>query len=137
MPAISPTRFPPFALALLLLGCCGIAAAWVVLAVASDRQASWMAVVAAVDAVLMLRLGRMPAGWHRSLCAVLGTGLVVVLANWGIAATHVGHMVGLLPWDALLRMGPHFTWTLTTLANGPGDLAWWGAALVLAAIASR
>lgn len=137
MPANSPTRFPVSALILLLVGCCGVAAAWVLLAVASDRQASWMAVVAAADAVLMLRLGRMPAGWGRSLCAMLGTGLVIVLANWGIAATQIGQMVGLLPWDSLLRMGPHFTWTLTTLANGPGDLAWWGAALVLAAIAAR
>lgn len=137
MLATSPTRFPLFALILLLVGCCGVAAAWVLLAVASGHQASWMAVIAAADAALMLRLGRMPAGWSRSLCAALGTGLVIVLANWGIAATQIGQAVGLLPWDSLLRMGPHFTWTLTMLANGPDDLAWWGAALVAAAIASR
>lgn len=137
MPASSRPHFTLPALALLLVGSCGTAAAWVLLAVASGHQASWMAVVAAADAALMLRLGRMPGGWRRLWCAVLGTGFVVILANWGIAAAQIGLAVGLPPWDSLLRMGPHFTWTLTTLANGPGDLAWWGAALAVAAIAAR
>src|SRR3546814_6255870 len=58
------TSLPAFAL--LLSGCLGIAAAWVLLALAIDSQAGWMAVVAALDAVLMLRLGRMRPGWPRS-----------------------------------------------------------------------
>src|SRR3546814_3721523 len=64
------TSLPAFAL--LLLGCLGIAAAWVLLALAIDSQAGWMAVVAALDAVLMLRLGRMRPGWPRPASAVLG-----------------------------------------------------------------
>jgi hypothetical protein len=26
-------------------------------------------------------------------------------------------MMGLLPWESLAKLGPHYTWTLTTLAN--------------------
>jgi hypothetical protein len=133
----SPSRLPPTALALLLIGSGGIAAAWILFSFASSTQASWMAVVAAVDAAVLLRLGRMPAGWLRSLCGVFGTALAIVLANWGIVATQIGNTMGLLPWESLFRLGPQFTWTLTTLVNDRVDLAWWGAALVVAAVASR
>lgn len=137
MPPNARARVPLFAIILLLIGSSGIAAAWVLFAFAGDRQASWIAVLAAIDAALLLRLGRMPAGWIRALCAVSGTALTIVLANWGIAAAQVGKAVGLLPWDSLLRLGPQFTWTLSTLANGPVDYAWWCAALVIAAVMSR
>ena len=137
MPPISRPRVPLTALVLLLVGSSGIAAAWVLFAFASDRQSSWIAVIAAVDAALLLRLGRMPGGWTRSLCGVLGTTLAIALANWGIVAAQMGKPMGLLPWESLFRLGPHFTWTLTTLVNDRVDLAWWGAALVVAAIASR
>jgi hypothetical protein len=109
----------------------------VLFAFASDRQASWIAVIAAVDAALLLRLGRMPGGWMRSLCGTFGTALAIALANWGIVAAQMGKPMGLLPWESLFRLGPHFTWTLTTLVNDRVDLAWWGAALVVAAVASR
>jgi len=125
------------ALALLLLGSLGIAAAWVLLALASDRQLGWLAVVAALDVTLMLRLGRMRPGWPRAACAVLGTALAIALANWGIVAGQVGKSMALLPWESMFRLGPDFIWTLTLLANGPVEFAWWGAALVVAAVASR
>ena len=131
------TRLPPAALTLLFIGSSGIAAAWILFSFASNTQASWIAVVAAADGAVLLRLGRMPGGWLRSLCGVLGTGLAIMLANWGIVAAQIGKTMGLLPWESLFRLGPHFTWTLTTLVNDRVDLAWWGAALVVAAIASR
>ena len=118
---------------LVALGSCGFAAAWILLAFARDRQCSWMAVFAAIDAVLLLRLARMPAGWLR----VAATALSIVLANWGIAAAQVGKAMGLLPWESALKLGPQYAWTLAGLANQPGDLAWLAAALLLAAIASR
>ena len=136
-----PPNFPPRtslpAFALLLLGCLGIAAAWVLLALAIDRQAAWMAVVAALDAVLMLRLGRMRAGWPRAASAVLGTALAIALANWAIVSGQMGKPMGLLPWESMFRLGPDFIWTLTLLANDHVDFAWWGAALVVAAVAAR
>jgi hypothetical protein len=137
MPPRSRSRIPLPALALLLLGSLGIAAAWVLLALASDRQFGWMAVVAAFDATVMLRLGRMRPGWPRAASAVLGTALAIALANWGIVASQIGKSMALLPWDSMFRLGPDFIWTLTLLANDHVDFAWWAAALVVAAVASR
>ena len=118
-------------------GCIGFAAAWVLVAFARDRQCSWMALLAALDAVFLLRLGRVPAGAARTLLAVGGTALTIVLANWGIAATQIGRSMGLLPWDSLMKLGPTYAWTLANLANPPADLLWLAAALVLAAVTSK
>lgn len=122
---------------LLLIGSFGFAAAWVLLALARDTQCSWMAVLAAIDAALLLRLARMSPSWARSALAMAATVLVIVLANWGIAAGQIGKVMGLLPWESLARLGPDYAWTLATLANRPTDLAWLCAALVVAVIAAR
>ncbi len=137
MPVDSPSRFPLPALLLLLLGSVGIAAAWTLFALASGGQASWIAVLAALDAALLLRLGRMPGGWPRAACAVSATLLCIALANWAIVAAQVGRSLALLPWESLSRLGPGFTWTLVRSASDQVDLAWWGAALVIAAATAR
>lgn len=137
MPPLAPRRLPLLALFLLLLGSVGIAAGWVLSSQAVGGQASWIAVLAALDAALMLRLGTMRPGWARAAAAVVGTMLAIGLANWGIVASEMGAPMGLLPWESLFRLGPGFVWLLTKLANGPVDFAWWGAALVVAAVASR
>ena len=123
--------------ALLILGCFGCAAAWILLALAGDRQCSWMALLAALDAALLLRMARMPPGAARMLVALLGTAATIAIANWGIAAGQLGRALGLLPWESVLKLGPHHAWTLAGLANTPTDLAWLAAGLLLAAIAAR
>jgi len=130
-----PSRW--LAPALLVVGSCGFAAAWVLLAFARDRQCSWMAVLAAIDAVLLLRLARVPAGPWRAAAAVLATVASIALANWGIAAAQIGRVMGLLPWESLAKLGPSYAWTLATLANQPADLAWLAVALLLAALTAR
>ncbi len=126
-----------FAPALLAVGSSGFAAAWVLLAFARDRQCSWMAILAALDAVFLLRMAKMPRGWPRAALAVGATALTIALANWGIAAAQIGRAMGLLPWESLTRLGPFYAWTLANLANPPLDLFWLAASLVLAAVASR
>lgn len=123
--------------ALLVLGSLGCAAAWILLALASGRQCSWMALLAGLDAAFLLRMARMPAGGHRLLIAMLGTGATIAIANWGIAAGQMGRAVGLLPWESALKLGPHHAWILSGLANTPADLAWLAAGLLLAAVAGR
>lgn len=123
--------------ALLLLATLGCAAAWILLALATGRQSGWMAVVAAVDAAIVLRLARMPRGPARAAAAVAATVAAVAIANWGIAAGEVGRSLGMLPWDAAARMGPHYAWTLALLANGAVDRAWLAAAVIIAAVGSR
>lgn len=137
MPASSPQRMPLLAPFLLLLGSAGMAAAWILAARMGSGQLSWIAVLAALDAALMLRLGGMRGGWARAGLAVLGTALAIALANWGIVAMQMGAPMGLLPWESMTRLGPGFIWTLTMLVNGHADFAWWGAALVVAATVSR
>jgi len=137
MPDRTPRNSPWFALLLLSIGSLGVAAAWILLAFARDQQSSWMAVIAAIDAAVLLRLARMPAGWRRAGWGVAATAIAIVVANWGIAAAQIGRLVGLAPWESALRLGPSHAWTLTGLANPTPQLAWLLAALVVAVVASR
>src|SRR3546814_15719969 len=88
-----------------------------------------MAVVAALDAVLMLRLGRTRPGWPRPASAVLGTALVIVLANWAIVSGQMGKPMGLLTWEPMFYLCPDSIWTLTLRATDPDDCAGWAWAL--------
>ena len=133
--AASPARW--LAPILMLVGSFGFAAAWILLAFAWDRQCSWMAILAALDAAVLLRLSRMDRGWGRAALAVASTMATIALANWGIAAAQMGRVMGLLPWESMTRLGPSFAWTLANLANPPVDLFWLAVALVVAAVASR
>ncbi|MDR7192119.1 hypothetical protein [Luteimonas terrae] len=127
----------PLATALLLLGSTGIAAAWILLADASGTQTSWMAVIAALDAAWLLRLARARPGLARAFAGTAATVLSIVIANFGIAAAQLARPMGVLPWESALKLGPHHAYTLASLANAPVDLAWLGAAVVIAAVTSR
>lgn len=129
--------FSPVAIGLLLLASAGIAAAWALLSLVTSRQCSWMALGAALDAVVVLRLLRVRPGAARAVAAFAATALSAGLANWWIAASQIGRSLGLLPWDSSLRIGSDYAWTLATLANHPADVAWIAAALLFAAIAGR
>ena len=103
----------------------------------SAHQSAWMALLAALDAAWLLRLGGARPGTSRLFFGVGATALTVVLANWGIVAAHMAGMMGLGFGDSALRLGGSLAWTLSKLANTPADLAWLAAGLVLAAVASR
>jgi len=136
MPSSRPVS-PVFAVALLALTCLGIAAIWVLLAMRLDRQCSWMALVAAADAALVVRLLRMRPGGLRALWGVLATVVAILAANWAIVATWLGRHMGLLPWESMVKLGPELGSLLVRLFNSPVDLAWVAAALLAAAVASR
>jgi len=128
---------PWSALALLTLGCCGLAAAWIVASLLTGAQCAWMALLAALDAAWLLRLGGATRGMPRMVAGVLATALTIVLAHWGIVAAHLAGMLGMGFIDTALRLGPSLAWTLTAIANHTADLALLAAGVVLAAIASR
>ncbi len=128
----NPSRTPLTALLLLLCGSLGFAAAWVLAMRALDTHAAWLAPLAALDAVLMLRLGRARPGVANAALALAATAASILLANWGIAATEIGRSLGLLPWESALRLGPAYAWELIRLANGPAQLGWYALALVVA-----
>lgn len=137
MPPPLPRKVAWFAPLLVLLGGFGFAAAWVLLAYARNDAFSWLAVLAALDIALLLRMGRLRPGWRRACWGVAATALTIVAASWGIIAAQVGKPMGLLPWESVRRMGLEHAWLLAQLSNDAVDLAWFGAALLIAAVVSR
>lgn len=134
---LPPRRRGRLALFLLPIGIAGFAAAWILLASATGRQSSWMALLAAVDAAFLLRVGGMAPGMRRATWGVAATFATIVLAHWGIVAAGIGRLVGLGPLDSALKLGTGLAWTVAQLLNGPLDVALLALALVVAAIASR
>ncbi len=134
-PIPRPTRW--LAPAMLLLGGICFALIWILLALYLERPCGWMAVLAAIDAALMLRFGGMQPGVARATLAVVATLSTIVLVNWGIAATQIGIAMGLNPWESALKLGFDYAWTLAGLANHAADLAWMGLSLAIAALAAR
>lgn len=130
-----PAYWP--SLVLLLLGSLFFIAIWIMLAVHQGKPCGWMAVLAAIDAAIMLRLGGMRRGLARMLLAVFATVAIIALVNWGTAATQIGFAMGLNPWDSALKLGMDYAWTLAGLANQTMDRVWMAVALALAAIAAR
>lgn len=137
MPSHPATRSRTFAFALLAFGCLGFAAAWILVSAWLDRSCAWMALLAGVDAALLLRFARVRPGIGRALLGATATLLMIALASWGIAAARIGRSLGLLPWESMMKMGAEFGWLLVRLGTSPVDLAWFAAGVVVAAIASR
>ena len=132
-----PSRARWLAPVLLLLGSTFFTLIWIMLALYLERPCTWMAVLGAIDATVILRFAGMPAGWARAAWAMLATALMIALANWGIAATQMGMSMGLNPWDSAMKLGLGHAWTLLGLANHTIDLVWMAVALVIAAVAAR
>ena len=124
-----------FALPLLVLGMLGFVSAWVLAALFFERQCAWLALLAAVDMVLLLGIARWPAGGRRAAWAFMATAAAIALANFGIAAGEIGKSFGLRPWESALMLGPDHAWTLLKMANSPLDLAFYALGLLVALIA--
>ena len=133
MPSSERSRAVP-AMPWLLLGIGGFAAAWATLALMFERQLAWLAVLAAADMVLLLGMARMPASPLRALLAVAATAATIVLANFCIAAGHMGAVMGMTPWRSAALLGPRHAWTLAQLANTRADFAAYALALLVAGI---
>ena len=118
-------------------GVLGADAVWVALAVATGTPCSWMALLAALDVVLLLRLTGVAPGSARVLAAVAATALAAALAQWLIVATQLGIVLGLQPIDSALRLGPVLARELMRLSLDRGDLAWLLASLPVAALLAR
>lgn len=117
------------------VGILGISAVWLALAVLSDSACSWLALVAAADMAMMLRLTQAPPGWSRRLLAAIATVVAVAVSQWLIVATYLGQALGLTPLDSARRLGPVLAWAMTVLNLRASDwvllvislplAAWW------------
>jgi len=99
----------------LAVGILGIGAVWLALAVLSNSTCSWLALVAAADMALMLRLTQAPPGWARRVAAAIATAFAVALSQWFIVATYLGQSLGLTPLESARRLGPVLAWAMTLL----------------------
>jgi hypothetical protein len=115
-------------------GIAGISAVWVAFSELSGSSCSWLALVAAIDMAVLLRLTHAPAGRARMLVAVSATALAIALAHWMLAAIQMGGLIGLAPLESAQRLGPSLAWQLAKLRLDRVDWVWLVAALPLAAI---
>ena len=123
--------------ALLAIGIAGCAAAWILVATGTGDQNSWMAVVAGLDAGLLLRFSGFRRGTARTALALGATALTIAVSNWGIAATQLGRSIGVLPWISATKLGPEHAWTVLALVNTPMDWTLLATGLVAAVLAAR
>lgn len=137
MTSTPPSTQPWLTGLLLLLGIAGCAALWVLVSTATGGVASWMAVVAALDAALLLRMARVRPGIGRAFWGVMATAACIGVSLWVVVAGLLGRMLGLTPWDAAGRMGAYHAWTLVQTTHGAADAAWLAAGVVIAAVLSR
>jgi hypothetical protein len=117
---------------LLLLGIFGMSAIWTLLALIVDRQCAWVAVIAAADLALLLRLSHAAPGMPRAFAALGATFATVAISNWTIAATQMGGPMGLPLVDSVQRLGSDHAQTLMLLANQPAEWAWYAVAAIVA-----
>jgi hypothetical protein len=104
-------------------GLLGVVTVWVTLALLTGLACGWMALVAALDFALLLRLVLAPVGPARTAIAVLATVLACVASGWLIVAGQFGSMLGLDPIASAIRLGPVLAWEFTRLGFAPWDWA--------------
>ena len=132
MPASQISVFRWFLFVLMAIA---FAAAWTVAFSFTQRTMPWMALLAAVDAVIAVRLLGIPRGTTGAVTGGLFVVVVVALANLAMAAISAGGPAGFGLVESLARIGPALAWELVRLANGLPQLlvyviaaelaAWW------------
>ena len=127
----------PALVVLLIFGVPGAAAAWLIVAAITDSRAGWMALLVAVVAALVLRIGKFPGGASRAMLAALATTAGIVTSYWLVAALPIGMAMGQWPFIAASNIGLDFAWTLTRLGSTPLDWLCSGIAILLAAWLAR
>ena len=110
----------------------GIAAIWGGLSLALRSACGWMALVAAVDAALLLRLAGFPAGRARAAIALVTTALSIALAIHVVGAINIGLGLATLPHEAVWRTAPQLALTWWRLNSGAWEILLALAALPLA-----
>jgi hypothetical protein len=114
----------------------GVAALWAAISLVLGGSCGWMAILAALDAVLLLRLANWPPGRARALVALGVLALTLPVAGYFLATAQVGRGMGLRPFEALPRMSlelaslylrANLGWIEALWAAFAGLVAWRGA----------
>lgn len=118
--------------ACIVVGVLGLAAAWTGAALITRGQCGWMALVAALDAAIMLRLAGFPPGRLRAVLSLGMTLAAIALANYFVVAVRLATRMGLEPMESARLLSPEMAWVLAGYANNTLDLVFIGLAAVLA-----
>ncbi len=119
-----------------VVGVLGLAAGWTGAALITQSQCGWLALIAAVDAALLLRLAGFPPSRARAMISVLMTLAAIGLANYFLVAARLGSRLGLEPAESVQLLSVEMAWVLAGYANSALDVAmiavaalcawWWG-----------
>lgn len=115
-----------------LAGVAGMVAIWLAVFVSVRSASGWLALVAAFDLALLMRLSGQRPGPARAWAAAAGTALAIAISYWFVAAMMMGLPLGLQPLDAASRIGPVLVGELVRHATSAWDVAWALLALPLA-----
>lgn len=110
----------------------GIAAAWGTASLFLHSPCSWMALVTAADAAIVLRLAGLARGRARARWSVLVAVLAILAGGFAVAALQIGAAFGSVPHEAVWNIGPGLARTWWQLNAGPWDIAAFALALPLA-----
>lgn len=115
----------------------GVSAIWAMAGIALGDPSSWFALIAALDAALLLRLASYPAGRERAAVALAITAMTVLGAGFLFAATRVGLLMGMPPAESIWKMSTSLAYLFVQANTGWTDALWIAAALILAWRAGR
>jgi len=122
---------------LLLLGSLGFAAAWILIGTRYDSLCSPMAMLAALDATLLLHLARIRRGAARAVLAVTATTAMMLIAIGTLISARIGQQLGLSAWESAQRLGLESARLIAWMSLDQADLAWLLAGWVLALVLAR
>lgn len=105
-----------------LVAVAGIAAIWAGVSLALRGPCGWMALVAAIDAALLLRLAGLAAGRYRAGVAVTTTVLSILAGIFVVGSVNIGVGFAILPHQALWLTGPQLAWTWWQLNTGAWEV---------------
>jgi hypothetical protein len=110
----------------------GVAAVWTGVSMIVRGPCAWFAVLAALDAALLLRLANWPPGRSRVALALGVVALTVVCAAYFIATAQIGHAMGMRPYEALPLMSFDLASLYARSNVGWAEGLWLALALVVA-----
>jgi hypothetical protein len=138
VPVASSTQRRPtvavtvFAALVSVVAIAGVGAIWAGVSLIVGGNAGWMALVAALDAALLLRLSGYPKGSERAFFAVMITLATTAFAGYLIATARIGLAMGLRPAEAIGRMSLELGWLYVESNSGWVELGWLAGACLLA-----
>lgn len=127
----------PLGLAACAVAVFGIAALWAGASVLLGSSAAWFAIVAALDAVLLLRLANWPRGARGAAVTVAVTLLTIGVAQYFVATAKIGVVMGLRPFESLPLMSFDLAWLYAQNNTGAFEWGCYVVALVVAWLLSR